>query len=293
MTRFCKRRVFAVVLGMIAAGIFGGCGANGPASSDAGPDAGQADGDTDNPDADSQSDSDTNEPPMILSFGTNVSDITEGESVTFTAVVSDPDGIDDLIGGALKSPDGTVVYGAFATSAQEGAYTLTITWNAVDQAQSIEFTGEDTRTFLAEFFDISGHTVVEQVTIQLYCDTGAACDGKCVDLSTSSNNCGACRHACAVAGGCSSGACYEWSSCTEVGDTCDDICASEGRTCAVVCFGSDLTAPRAVLHYMDINACISDPGSGSSLTSVRYCDEPVFVPAFPFWTVEQCCCSTP
>jgi hypothetical protein len=47
------------------------------------------------------------------------------ESITFTAVLTDPDGIDDLIGGSLTNADGSIQYGAFVTSGQEGSYSLT------------------------------------------------------------------------------------------------------------------------------------------------------------------------
>lgn len=44
--------------------------------------------------------------------------------MTFSVVLTDPDGIDDLIGGTLKDPDSGSSYGAFVTEAGEGAYAL-------------------------------------------------------------------------------------------------------------------------------------------------------------------------
>lgn len=41
--------------------------------------------------------------PVFLSFSTNVGKITQGESVTFTALLTDPDGVDDIVGGSLLS----------------------------------------------------------------------------------------------------------------------------------------------------------------------------------------------
>ena len=46
----------------------------------------------------------------------------QGQTVVFTAVVTDPDGIEDLIGGTLEDPTTGGTYGAIATSASEGSY---------------------------------------------------------------------------------------------------------------------------------------------------------------------------
>lgn len=262
---------------------FAGCGAERPTSRDAAAaDGGRADAEGSEEGA-----------PVILSFGTSVSALTEGETVVFTAVLTDPDGIEDVIGGALKNADATTVYGAFATSADEGSYALTLTWETVDQAQRLEFIGDASRVFSAEFFDVAGHTVTADATIRFFCDTGAACGGTCTDVSTSGSDCGSCGHACAAGGGCLGGTCYEWSSCQDGGTTCGDLCTAEGRTCGEACLGSDPDAPRAVLHYMDLASCTGDPGSGASVNGMRSCDDPVFNPSFPFWDVEQCCCSSP
>lgn len=129
--------------------------------------------------------------PVILSFSTNVDSITEGESITFTAVVTDPDGIDDLIGGTLSAPSGDA-FGPFATAAQEGAYSATVSWSQLDQVETIEFENEATTTFVATFFDTSGHSTTATKSITLHCDGIAACDGVCTDLRESRDNCGAC-----------------------------------------------------------------------------------------------------
>jgi hypothetical protein len=231
--------------------------------------------------------------PVILSFGTNTSSVTEGGSVTFTAVVTDPDGIDDLIGGTLKSADGVTAYGAFATSAQEGAYALTLTWQTVDQARGIQFIGEEERTFVAEFYDVAGHTAAAQIAVRLFCDTGAACEGTCVDVTTDSAHCGGCGNPCPARGGCSSGSCYEWSGCSELNTTCNDVCAAEGRTCASVCIGYEPSAPRAMRQYMELATCTATPDSGANVAFARYCDDPLYSSVYHFWVVEQCCCSIP
>ena len=83
----------------------------GPASPDASP--ASLDAGVGGPDAT------TNPPdpsaPRFLTFGTNVTSIGWGGAVTFTAVLTDPDGIDDLIGGSLTSPDGAILLRPAAT----------------------------------------------------------------------------------------------------------------------------------------------------------------------------------
>lgn len=127
----------------------------------------------------SGSSDDASAPPVFLSFGTNVTSATEGDSVVFTAVLTDPDGIDDLIGGSLTSADGTVQYGSFATSGQEGSYSITVTWDALNQVESISFGTMGSRELRAVFFDVAGNMVERTTTLQLTCGGLAACDGEC------------------------------------------------------------------------------------------------------------------
>ncbi|MCB9703446.1 MAG: hypothetical protein H6711_16255 [Myxococcales bacterium] len=121
--------------------------------------------------------------PFFISFSTNVGQITEGESVVFTAIVSDPDGFDDIAGGTLFTQDGAFSYGPFVSAGQEGTYSITVSWAEVDQVASIEFEDFDLdRVFRAEFFDKEGHKVAKDTGITLHCDGGGACGGSCKDF---------------------------------------------------------------------------------------------------------------
>jgi hypothetical protein len=120
--------------------------------------------------------------PRFLSLGTNTMSITEGGDVNFTAVVTDPDGIDDLIGGSLTSPDGTIQYGAFATASQEGAYSLSLSWRDMNEVESITFGTMEQRVFRAVFFDVAGNSAEQNLTIKLTCEGRAACDGDCASV---------------------------------------------------------------------------------------------------------------
>ncbi len=119
--------------------------------------------------------------PRFLTFGTNVTSLTKDQSVTFTAVLTDPDGIDDLIGGSLVSLDEATQYGAFATTGQEGAYTMQLSWAAINQAAELTFHKTTTRSYRAVFYDVAGHRVSKDVMLSMTCPENA-CDGNCYDF---------------------------------------------------------------------------------------------------------------
>jgi len=111
--------------------------------------------------------------PFFLSFSTNVGMIAEGESVVFTATVSDPDGLDDIAGGTLFTGNGVFSYGPLVAAGQEGTYSTSVSWDAIDQVEAIEFEGGSTnRTFRAEFFDTKGNSTSKDTSITLYCEGG-------------------------------------------------------------------------------------------------------------------------
>ena len=144
--------------------------------------------------------------PRFLSFGTNVATLTHGESVTFSAVVTDPDGIDDLIGGTLQTADGSATYGALVSSGQEGAYSITLSWGQIQQTGAISFQDHADRMFVAKFYDTAGHEAQQAVSVELTCHGGYACQGTCVKRNVCSYQSGTRR-------------------------TCDDTCAIVGMTC--------------------------------------------------------------
>ena len=143
--------------------------------------------------------------PRILSLGTSVNQLTEGESARFVAVVTHPDGLDKLAGGQLTSTDGKIKYGAFLADHQ-GAYTLDLSWALLNQTQSINFASEDMRPFTAEFYDMLGHKTSQALNLRLHCNGKNACAGACLDQGdqcrSSTNLCisGACKPGCFIAG---------------------------------------------------------------------------------------------
>jgi hypothetical protein len=134
--------------------------------------------------------------PRILTLSTNVSTLDERAMLVITAVVTDPDGVDDLIGGALVDPEGTATYGAFATSAAEGAYELRLPWGDIDRVRPIDAPAEGaSRMFRARFYDVAGHVAEDTFAITLRCSVAelGVCGGDCVDLRTDERHCGMCN----------------------------------------------------------------------------------------------------
>jgi hypothetical protein len=134
--------------------------------------------------------------PRILTFASNVTALSPGSSLILSAVVTDPDGIDNLIGGILEAPVSHASYGVFATSAAEGAYSLTLTWDAIDALEPINTpNGGATRRFQARFFDVEGHEAAAVLDVLLRCGSNhdlAVCDGSCTNLMTNPLHCGLC-----------------------------------------------------------------------------------------------------
>jgi hypothetical protein len=222
--------------------------------------------------------------PFFISFSTNVGQITEGESVVFTAVVSDPDGFDDIAGGTLFTQDGAFSYGPFVSAGQEGTYSITVSWADVDQVETIEF--EDfslDRVFRAEFFDMDGHKVSQDTTIALQCGGGGACDGSCKDFQSDGSNCGACGQLCS--GGCGGGKCLPiYGDCITFTDgfvTCDDYCQVGGEQCVEAGCDGDTLKGYDIQHN-----CTEDIGPYHFSDP---CDQPQ--PWGPGRNVIRCCCS--
>jgi hypothetical protein len=120
--------------------------------------------------------------PEIISLGTNVGTLGEGESFVVSAIVIDPDGVDDIIGGQLFTEDESAAYGSFQTAAEEGAYMLVLTFEQILAVQDgLVEAPPVTRTFRAEFFDQSGNSATGSVDLDLTCAANNAllCDGGC------------------------------------------------------------------------------------------------------------------
>jgi hypothetical protein len=140
--------------------------------------------------------------PEILSLGTNVTRITEGEALKIVAVVAMPGGLQNLVGGELTTEDGAVTLGAFLATTQ-GTYSIDVTWAALRQALDFSFYVTKPLTFRATFYSNAGKRSFRAVTVTLHCDgirsdRRGACKGECRDLA---GTCGGCDRACPSAAG--------------------------------------------------------------------------------------------
>lgn len=197
--------------------------------------------------------------PIVVDFGTNVKKITEGESVIFTATLTDPDGPDDIQGGSLKSADESVTYGAFSDLGN-GTYELTLAWASIDQAIGIEFQGSDTVDFKAVFYDNQGKKGFATTSIDLTCgDTYAilACDGHCVHADEDTDHCGTCGNACSDGVQCRYGTCDQtFGECLLTADTpyatCAEYCLAQGEECVAECGDNKY---YSVVRWYDVNTC--------------------------------------
>lgn len=142
-----------------------GCGTDG---SDDGDDDGGGGG------IDAGGDSADPEGPQIVSFASNAPALHEvGDLLTISAVLTDPNGVDDIIGGQLFDIDAGTAYGAFATAAQEGAYSITLTWPQLVQTRG-DLPGPWGKPvplhLRGTFFDQAAHEASKDLTIDLACD---------------------------------------------------------------------------------------------------------------------------
>lgn len=179
--------------------------------------------------------------PRILTLSTNVSTLSEDQTLVVSAVVTDPDGVDDLIGGTLTDPASGASYGAFATAAAEGAYEVRLGWRDLNTVRAIDAGPLGVaRELRARFFDVSGNASEQDVVVLLRCGepSNTACEGACVDLLSDAQHCGACGRAVSAVQICSAGrpacpsradtACYAL--CVNL-ETSTQHCGTCGRAC--------------------------------------------------------------
>jgi hypothetical protein len=187
-------------------------------------------------------------------LSTNVTTMTPDETLIVTAVVTDPHGIAQVVGGSLNDPGGGT-YGAFAVSTTSGAYSLSLSWNAIETVKDITTpNGGQMRTFSATFYDQSGQSTTKSFSIQLQCPTAtnAICAGNCADLQTARTNCGTCTKDCTAGPSsittpqCMSGVCYGYVQLNPPG-MCSTVCASVGGMCP----GSATACAMVQTGYVD------------------------------------------
>jgi hypothetical protein len=207
--------------------------------------------------------------PRIAELTVDRPSLSEGEVVTFTAVVTDPDGAEDIAGGTLALRQPATNLGAFVL-VSGSTYTASLAWDQLHAAAAIEFTDNDVRAIRVEFVDQAGHEGWQEFPLPLACPARAACAGVCTDLTSDPDHCGSCDMQCAPEqgdfGGCAESACRPGlSACFQPGDvaSCDAVCASEGSTCVeggcdgatVIYFSGPTECAQVVQTMPDTTAC--------------------------------------
>jgi hypothetical protein len=243
---------------MAAGGVGGAGGGGGGAAADAG--AGGADG---GPASDAG--------PIILSLSTNVTALTPNSlsgPLVITAVVTHPLGIAQVIGGTLSDPPMGGTYGAFQVSTVAGSYSLSLSWNQIEQVREIIGpAGGVDRVFRAQFFDQTGHSTSQDITVKLWCgssSTDALCRGQCENLSNNALFCGSCDNNCGALGSqtCMMGKCVDAGLSSTTRQSCDSLCAASGMTCTAASASYQLNGCAPTLQCSQVpppnGTCVAD-----------------------------------
>jgi hypothetical protein len=135
---------------------------------------------------------DTDEPsggPIIEEFIVDKQNLLYMELLTFTAIVSDPDGLEDIKSGQLTGPTWNAGYFMNVGGA---TWSLVTTWQAINDAEG---TLNKEIQFEAEFTDQADQVATRTVSV-LVCENGFdVCPDGCRDL-TSDEDCGFCGNEC-------------------------------------------------------------------------------------------------
>jgi hypothetical protein len=158
-----------------------------------------------------------------LSFSSNRTTLGPSDTATLSAVVTDPDGVGDLLGGVLLDPTTDTTYGTF-TATGAGTFSIDVDWGVLGAVRAVDFATSTTRVVRGRFFDQGGLAAFADVTLSLACSDGsAACDGRCGRARCD----GTCRN--------------------EADFVDDDNCGGCGVRCTGGAFCStDFTSPRCV-----------------------------------------------
>ncbi len=182
----------------------------------------------------------------ILDFSRTLTTMTEMDTVTFSVIVADSTGLDQIAGGTLTDSTGAN-YGGLTAGTQKSTMEISLTWAQISEVNTLQFDVPASlgRTFVATVYDNSGNKAVASESITFECSTAGfgACAGVCVDLGNPAH-CGTCSNACGGAQGCSAdGSCVTAAlqTCFVVGaSTCAAYCSTQGKSCVEGCAdGSD------------------------------------------------------
>lgn len=235
--------------------------------------------------------------PVVLELEATPAELTEDDSTTINAVVTDPQGAQDIVAGRLLDAESQQLVGTFRSVAG-GSFEAVVSWDDLNDVRAITFdaTGA-TRALTAEFIDNSNERSTRSLALTLSCAGLPACEGSCgqedcrgscsapADYVTV-DNCGSCGTSCQSGFRCDTGTCTELTdvgSACEIGD-CSDIpseffstvCLDEenylwpGGYCSVPCIragqcasGSTCVRIEQLIDRIGWPACARDCSVGS------------------------------
>lgn len=233
--------------------------------------------------------------PSVFSLDADGTSLSPNQVVTFTAQVTHPEGLGEIVGGTLRDQETDASYGSF-TQLSEGTFQLTTTWDDIDAAHGIVFEVSGSRSFSAVFVDNQERVGVRSLDLDLVCKPAAGqvppapgfavCgDGECRDLGTESD-CEGCNMACPNTGRsrCVDGVCEvaDLSDCVFVLDfaDCEDVCVSQGRGAC-----SSAACGYPTIWYHSLSECEADMDQGSASA----CNVPLDADGISSYA--RCCCT--
>jgi hypothetical protein len=229
-------------------------------------------------------------PTVIHSDGTPA-------STTISAVMTDPDGVMDIVGGTLLSADESHNFGAFGEPGVAGTYTFTISYLDMRMAKIVpNFFQMQAITLLVRFFDQAGHVTTRTIDVEVACGDWV-CAGACTTTAYDDFNCGGCGRVCVGANSssstriCSSSKCRpDYIGLVKAPDsTCDEACKTNGTVCVENgCF------PSSTLEVDNggISTKVYAAPCSADLTSFRIPDAGVVNLRDRDAGSVRCCCTT-
>lgn len=180
-------------------------------------------------------------PPEILEVMVSSDNLSEGEALTVTALVTDPDGLDDIVGVSLRAADNSATY-IFLDQISQGTFRVAVTWDDIHAVTPIEFETDQILETAVQAVDSMGNTDQDFLSTTLTCRGDVACDGSCTTLGTS-ENCGSCGDTCTRPAYCSENQCIENTTCgnniVDLGEQCDGT-NLQGFTCESLGLGNGM-----------------------------------------------------
>ncbi len=235
--------------------------------------------------------------PMITNFFADRQTLEPGASISFTATVSHPGGLSEIVGGTLEHNGTGSTYAAFEQTAG-GTFTVSTSWEALHATTPISGPRDGAWTVEAVFFDNAGASASATLDLMLQCEGIDVCGGGCVDWTLDGTNCGGCGTVCGAGSACNASECAPvgLSPCFRPDEmTCAEACGELGQVCVENgCNGATYA------WFANLDGCLaqSDPELAPGACGLPYmepADEDTGLPPSGFITAPdeavRCCCS--